>query len=270
MMTPFALPLPNHLAPERGRRTLMEWAADPRRRFIVDLDGTLIRSGRAIGDAARFLALAGSRAVIASNNSDATGAELALRMARLGLNVDAGRIVLAGMEAAALAAERFPGGRILPVAAPGLVAEARRLGMAPVRSEEAARCGANVVLLGRDVRFSYRRLASAANAVRAGAALIVCNPDPTHPGPGGDVVPETGALLSALLACVGNIDYVVVGKPEPPLFRRALSILGAGEDVLVIGDNPNTDGAAAARTGLPFLQIDPNVGIDLAARPLVR
>ena len=101
------------------------------------------------------------------------------------------------------------------------------------------------------------RLAAAANAVRDGAELIVANPDRTHPGKDRAVVPETGALLSAVLACTGEVPYRVIGKPEPPMFWKALSLLGAeGAGAVMIGDNVETDGRGALRTGMTFIHID--------------
>jgi len=67
-------------------------------------------------------------------------------------------------------------------------------------------------------------------------------------------VPETGALLAAVLACAGQARCQTIGKPEPPLFLRALSILGASaHDAIMIGDNAETDGAGAARMGMRYI-----------------
>jgi ribonucleotide monophosphatase NagD (HAD superfamily) len=89
------------------------------------------------------------------------------------------------------------------------------------------------------------------------ATVIVANPDQTHPGKDGTVVPETGALLSAILACTGDVAYRVIGKPEPPMFWKALALLGGdAANTVMIGDNVETDGRGALRTGMSFVHVD--------------
>ena len=69
-------------------------------------------------------------------------------------------------------------------------------------------------------------------------------------------VPETGALLAAVLECLPGLAFEVVGKPEPGLFRVALERLGVGSgEAVLIGDNPDTDGAGAKAAGVDFIQI---------------
>jgi FMN phosphatase YigB (HAD superfamily) len=56
---------------------------------------------------------------------------------------------------------------------------------------------------------------------------------------------------------------VVIGKPEPAMFRLGCERLGIepGEGVM-IGDNPLTDGAGAKAMGLAFWQVVPG-GLDV-------
>ncbi len=213
--------------------------------YLIDLDGTLIRGGRALPGAAEFLRHISGRFAVVSNNSSHTPARLSSQLAALGLDVPQDRLVLAGAVMVDWTAERFPGARVF-IAGSGALASLARSARLRVVAEDP-----QVVLLARDMRFTYERLRRIANMVRAGAALVVANPDRTHPDDGDCVVPETGALLAALLACTGPVPYQIVGKPEPELYRRALSRLGAGaSQALVVGDNPDTDGAGATRLGM--------------------
>ena len=71
-------------------------------------------------------------------------------------------------------------------------------------------------------------------------------------------MPETGALLAALTACVGagTFELDMVGKPGPHLFARACRALGARpEAAVMIGDNPATDAAGAEAFGLSSILI---------------
>ncbi|MCG8593631.1 MAG: HAD hydrolase-like protein, partial [Kiloniellales bacterium] len=110
---------------------------------------------------------------------------------------------------------------------------------------------ADVVLLGRDETFSYERLTLAVNEIQRGASLVVTNPDTSHPGEEGCLVPETGALMRGIVACTAPPAIRVIGKPQPDLFLEALQRLGSvPSTTLVIGDNPETDGAGATRQGM--------------------
>lgn len=217
---------------------------------IIDLDGTLIY-GRSVRTGAReLLARFAPNYVIASNNSTHTSAELSSMLARLGLEVPSSRIILAGTTAIGMVACQWPDARVLLIASASLrrQAEAFELRLTDEMPD--------LVLLARDPDFTYAKLVSAVNAVANGARLVVTNPDLSHPGNGSTIVPETGSLLQALLACVQPKDGVIIGKPEPHLFTEALGRLGVpASDCVVIGDNRHTDGAGAQRLGMAFIEI---------------
>jgi ribonucleotide monophosphatase NagD (HAD superfamily) len=161
-----------------------------------------------------------------------------------------GRIVLAGAETLRLLAQEKPGVRVMLLGSPAL----EQLAIAAGLTLTTERPG--MVVLARDERFSYDRVALAANALRGGAQLVAANADLTHPGAAGTIVPETGALLAAVRACCPDAACRVIGKPEPYLFVEALSILGTHpERTLVVGDNPSTDGLGAKRMGMPYLRV---------------
>jgi HAD superfamily hydrolase (TIGR01450 family) len=114
-----------------------------------------------------------------------------------------------------------------------------------VRLDNGAR--ARVVIVGRDVDFTYERLRIAADAIRGGADFLALNWDPMMPVEGGGIVPGTGAVVAALEAASGK-KSTVLGKPELPMMQTAAEILGA-EPVLMIGDRLEADIAGARRMG---------------------
>jgi HAD superfamily hydrolase (TIGR01450 family) len=225
------------------------WLAEARH-LLVDLDGTLVRQQEAIAGAAELLAHFDERYAIVSNNSTHTAQGLAQRLRRLGLRVPASRIVLAGELAVRQMVQQHPGARVLLVASPALQRFAQAEGLRLVRTD------ADFVLLALDMHFSHARLATAANELLRGARLVVTNADVTHPGPQGRVVPETGALLAAVVAASGVQPWRVVGKPAPLLFEEGLRRLGAEpQRTVVVGDNPLTDAAGADRLGMRCLLV---------------
>ena len=116
-----------------------------------------------------------------------------------------------------------------------------------------------------------RALAATAAAARASGRLIGTNEDPTHPTPAG-LVPGSGALLAAV-ATASGVDSGdrrqaarADGEAHPPAVRVRLQ--GTGP-VVMVGDQPRTDGRLAARLGIPFALVDSGVtpaGADGLAR----
>lgn len=218
---------------------------------ILDLDGTLIQETELLDGAARLLEHFADRFVIASNNSSDTSETLSARLLRIGLEVAPERLLLAGEEALHLIAARHPGARVLLLAAPALHARARALGLRPGSRES------DVVLLCRDIDFSYEKLRCVSHHLRRGAPFFVANPDLTHPGADGGRVPETGALLAAVMACAdGAVTPQIVGKPNAHLYSLALARLGLEpHQAVMIGDNPDTDTSGARALGIPTLLV---------------
>ncbi|MFP5473185.1 MAG: HAD-IIA family hydrolase [Gammaproteobacteria bacterium] len=228
--------------------------------LLLDLDGTLVRQNEAIDGSAELLARFEGRFAIVSNNSTHTAQGLSLRLRRLGLRVPPARIVLAGEGAVDLLARQQPGAHVMVVGSAALQRLAAGRGLRPVDT------GADVVLLALDLRFSHARLSAVVHELRGGARLLVANADTSHPGPQGRLVPETGALLAAVVAASGVRPWRVVGKPEPLLFEQGLRCLGADPArTLVVGDNPATDAAGAARLGLACLLVGDAPGAHAAS-----
>jgi pyridoxal phosphatase len=233
-----------------GLDEVMRSGGAGRAAVLCDLDGCLIAGDRALPGAAELVADCGPRLWIVSNNSTDTARTLTTRLAALGLAVAAERIVLAGEQTLRALARARPGARVALFAAPPLLALADELGLArDERSPEAA-------VLARDPELTLPRLARLAALVHGGVPLHLTNPDPSHPGPDGMPVPETGALMAALAAIVPVTAPRCLGKPAPDLLRIALARAGvAPGEAVYLGDTPETDGEAARAAGVPFIRI---------------
>lgn len=222
--------------------------------FLVDWDGCCAVDNQLLPAAARFLRLNRTRVAIVSNNSTHTTHDFLRMLRRNGAPLAERQLVLAGVEA--LECAWAQGVRsLLLLGSTRMGALARRMGfrLSPDMAPDA------VVLL-RDLKFTYPRLDRAANALAHGARLFVANPDATHPGAGGRIVPETGALLAALAACIDldgkTVD--IVGKPSAHMFMKACAALDRKpQRVVMIGDNPKTDLAGAEALGIPALHVGP-------------
>ncbi|WP_346913016.1 HAD family hydrolase [uncultured Roseibium sp.] len=217
---------------------------------LCDLDGCLVAGGRPLSGALEFADAVANRLWIVSNNSADTGETLSDRLALIGFDIPAERICLAGEVAVNRIAREYPGAMVQVFAEDPIRDLAQSLGLR--LSDHAA----DVVLLARDPKFAIGDLQRLLKALHHGAELIVTNLDATHPDPDGLPVPETGALAAAVRLCKPDVVLRSVGKPEPALIDLALSRSGAtAETSVFVGDNPATDGEAAARAGLAFIHV---------------
>lgn len=221
--------------------------------ILLDWDGCTATANRPRADALEFIARYRKRIAIVSNNSTHLPEDISSILAEANIDFPATQIFLAGSEAIAFANEN-PKARALVIGVPRMKAFARNMGLLLVQSD------ANVVVLLRDTKFSYSKLERAINSLTQGARLIIANPDHSHPGPGGKIVPETGALLAAIGACVdlSLIDTQVVGKPSRMLFQRACAALKVPpHSAVMVGDNIHTDIEGANIMGMASVLVAP-------------
>lgn len=225
------------------------------RGLLLDWDGCVAIGDTLIPDAVRLIDAFQDRMVILSNNSTHLPVDIAAMLQRAGVTIAPDRILLAGAETV-MWAGRQDAGRVMLFGVPRIEAFARAQGL-QLADEQA-----DMVLLMRDTDFTYAKLERAVAAIASGARLVVANGDRTHPGPGGRPVPETGALLAAIIACLPEVKPMIMGKPAAMLFDRACDILGIRpQEGVMIGDNVETDGAGAAAFGMPCVLIGGVTGL---------
>jgi len=95
---------------------------------------------------------------------------------------------------------------------------------------------------------TYEKLLRATLLIRSGAPFIVTNPDSTLPIPGG-FAPGAGSIAAALQTATDQ-HPVVIGKPQPEMYRIALDRMGVSPDeTIVVGDRLETDIAGGQTLG---------------------
>ena len=243
--------------------------------LLVDLDGVVYRGREPVPGVAAVLAervARGDDVVYVTNNSMHYRADYVDRLAGMGAPVAADRIVSSARATALYLAEHEPPiRRVVVLGGPGLRRELEDVGLAVVdareaaeslveREEEARRTGGapldpfelagrpDAVVVGLDPKLTYRTLAFAADAIRAGARFIATNRDPVYPSEHG-LRPGAGAIVAAVEATTG-ITPVSIGKPAPLLLEEAARAVGGrASEAVMIGDGLLTDLAAAHAVG---------------------
>jgi 4-nitrophenyl phosphatase len=218
--------------------------------FVFDLDGCVWQGQRLNPGAAETLAALHARGrgiAYITNNSRATGSDISAKLRQLG--VTPAEHALTPLEIlGTVIAERYGRSRVLVIGSPELTAVVKDAGHTVV--EVKAWRDATVVAVGNDFDLTYERLTAASRAAAAGAPLVTPNVDPRLPLEDGDFLPGCGAIVAAVAAAAGVVP-VVVGKPEPPLFRIALRQLGvAPQAAAMVGDSVTSDIAGARAVGM--------------------
>ncbi len=217
--------------------------------YLIDLDGVIYRGNELLPGAKEFIAWLkanNKKFLFLTNNSFASETQVLEKLISLGIVTDTSHLLSAGEAAVQNIARRFPGALVYLVGEQPLndLLRQYQLQVADVDSYRA-----DVVLVGLDRHFDYKKLTGAVLAVRAGAHFITINRDPLLPVEGG-FLPGCGTMAAAIEAGCG-VTPEVVGKPEPLLLQEAMRMLGSNpSETVMIGDSLTVDiqGGKAAGT----------------------
>lgn len=218
--------------------------------LIIDMDGVLWRDNQALLDMPAFFSAVNSlqiRVVFATNNGTRSISQYVDRLASFGVVVEPWQVVNSAIGTAEYLKDQFPqGGPVFVVGEAGVIEALEEKGFHLAKEGEEP----IAVVAGMDRALTYEKLTQAALAIRAGKPFIGTNPDLTFPTPRG-LIPGAGAIL-AFLEATTNVHPVIIGKPEPHLYRFAIERLGTHpEETLAIGDRIDTDIVGGQRTGCP-------------------
>jgi 4-nitrophenyl phosphatase len=215
--------------------------------LIIDMDGVLYRGAEPLPGLADFFAFMRQRPLrflLATNNATLTARRFADKLGGMGVTVSPDEILTSAQATALYIKKRVPPGtKVHIVGEEGLSESLRQAGLVPTRGK------ADWVAAGLDRRLTYARLREATKLIRAGAAFIGTNPDLTYPSEN-HIIPGAGTVLAALQAATGQ-EPVIIGKPEPEMFKAALEQMGADpQRTATIGDRLETDILGGQRVGL--------------------
>lgn len=110
------------------------------------------------------------------------------------------------------------------------------------------------VVVGLDRQFTYDHLSTACLAIQKGACFIGTNPDLRIPTEQGEL--PGGGAIATLLARATGVEPLYIGKPSSIIMDKALQRLGLSrEEVIMVGDNYQTDIRAAIDNGMDSLMV---------------
>jgi len=210
------------------------------------MDGVLWRGSEAIGDLSSIfkqINKVGWKIIFATNNGSRTIQQYIEVLSSFGVNAEPWQVITSATAATSYLLNQFPnGGPVYIIGEQGIIEACSEFGF--YQSETSA----VAVVVGIDRKLTYDKLKTATLLLRSGVPFIGTNPDRTFPTPQG-LVPGAGSILAALTTA-SDVPPIIVGKPEPTMYRIALERLNITADrALVIGDRLETDIACAQRIG---------------------
>ncbi|MDD7693015.1 MAG: TIGR01457 family HAD-type hydrolase [Limosilactobacillus sp.] len=221
--------------------------------YFIDLDGTTYKGTKRIPAAARFIKRlqdADKTVLFVTNNSTRTPEFVANNLRENHqINVTADNVYTTALATAdyldKVAGDRR---RVYVVGESGLrkALEQRHFQLTDQQPD--------YVVVGLDSQVTYAKLETAVLLIRAGATFIGTNADSNLPNERG-MVPGAGSLVK-LVEYATQQKPIMIGKPEATIMKLALAKADLTRDqVVMVGDNYNTDIRAAINTGMDSLLV---------------
>ena len=259
------------------------------RGVMFDIDGCLILSdsssehaGVALPGAAEAIAFVreqGMPLVVFTNGSMQTPAVIATTLRDLGIEVTDDEVLTPAVVAAELASDRHPGAPVLVFGGPGICDVFADRGVPMIDVEAALRDGpvdTPLVVIGWDLTFGRDKLLVAAEAVKAGAHILVTSDAPTFASSRRMNVGVAGFVAAGLRHVTGQ-DYEIAGKPSASAMTMiARSLAVEPDQVLVVGDDLALESTMAIAAGAASVLVttgtstrDDALAVDPRVRPYV-
>ena len=205
--------------------------------FICDMDGVVYHGDKILPGVAEFVNWMidnEKRFVFLTNSPEKTPHELSMKLARMGLEVDADHFYTSALATAAFLSNQKPGCTAYVI---GEAALTKALYDQGIYMNDV---NPDYVVVGETRSYSFEKIEKAIELVNKGAKLIGTNPDicgPTEKG----IMPATGALIAPIELSTGKKAYFV-GKPNPLMLRQGLRKINChSSEIVFIGDRMDTD-----------------------------
>ncbi|MGN7387393.1 TIGR01457 family HAD-type hydrolase [Sporosarcina sp. SAFN-015] len=219
-----------------------------------DLDGTVYRGNEVIPEASALiqeLQRNGIEPYYVTNNSSLTARQFQIKLLQMGIRTEPDQIMTSAIASAKYCKEQFEGASIMMIGEEGL--EQALLSEGFQLTEQ----NPDVVVIGIDRSITYEKLAAASLAIRAGAHFLATNGDRAFPTERG-LVPGNGSFVK-LLESTTDRNAIYVGKPEPHMLHFIQQKGYRKDEMIMIGDNYETDIQAGIRFGIDTIHVEGGV-----------
>lgn len=223
--------------------------------YCLDLDGTVFRGSELIPEAADFIHRLQNKGIepfYVTNNASMTTGQFTAKLKALGITAATGQIMASSNAAAKYIKRWYPGQTVFMIGSEGVEQALHDEGIERVSEN------ADVVLMGIDRNINFEKLATACLEVRKGAAFLSTNGDLAFPSERG-LIPGNGAFTKVVSASTGTVP-LFIGKPEGHMLEAIQYEYGFElKDMVMIGDNYDTDILAGIRFGIDTVHVNTGV-----------
>lgn len=223
--------------------------------YLIDLDGTMYRGSEEIAEAAGFIDELRKRDIpylFVTNNSSRTPKQVATKLREFGIHTEDEQVFTTSMATANFIAERKTNASVYVIGEEGIQTALTEKKVKLVEDNP------DFVVVGIDRSVDYEKFTKACLAVRKGATFISTNGDIAIPTERG-LQPGNGAL-TAVITVSTRVQPLFIGKPEAEIVEQALKVLGIPkEEVIMVGDNYDTDILAGMNAGMDTLLVHTGV-----------
>jgi NagD protein len=219
--------------------------------YLIDMDGVLHRGSVMIPGADTFIHELRTREIpfrLLTNNSQRTRRDVAIKLGRLGIDVEEEHVFTSAMATARFLAQQKPDGTAYVIGEGGLLMALHTNGYAVVDHDP------DYVVVGEGRTLNLEMVEAAVRMIARGAKLIATNLDPSCPTEQG-IRPGCGAMVAMLETATGARAFSV-GKPSPIMMRAARKEMDLSTDeTIMIGDTMETDILGAVQLGYPSVLV---------------
>ncbi|WP_017379784.1 TIGR01457 family HAD-type hydrolase [Paenisporosarcina sp. TG-14] len=223
--------------------------------YCIDLDGTVYRGKEPIMETVQFIQLLQEQGIepfFVTNNASQTPDQVLTKLKGFGVDAKRSHIMTSAMAAAKYIALHYFGKEVSMIGSSGLREALHENGVNIVPSSQ------DVFVIGMDRGITYEKIAQACLDVRNGAVFISTNSDRAYPSERG-LLPGNGAF-TALIQTSTGVDPIFIGKPQGHMLEIIqLEHQFAKEDMVMIGDNYDTDILAGIEFGIDTIHVNTGV-----------
>ncbi|EMR05132.1 putative hydrolase yutF [Bhargavaea cecembensis DSE10] len=223
--------------------------------WCFDLDGTVYRGKEPIPETVRFirgLREKGAGVFFVTNNSALTPEQQSEKLEGMGITAAPEEIMTSSVATAEHLLKNHGALPVSMIGEEGLRTALESAGHRIVRESPDA------VVVGIDREITYGKLADASLAVSAGALFVATNSDKAYPTERG-LVPGNGAF-AGLIELATGVSPFYIGKPSVPMLETLADRHGLKkEEMIMVGDNYETDIMAGIRFGIETVHVDTGV-----------
>ncbi|HOV91103.1 MAG TPA: HAD-IIA family hydrolase [Syntrophorhabdaceae bacterium] len=225
--------------------------------MAIDLDGVVYAGDNLLPYAKEFIAFSrniGKSIFFITNNSGKSRKNITKKLKNLGIDANIDEVYSSGYATGLFLKQLDIKKDVYVIGSDELKEELTGL---QIDLSEKPDC--KYLVVGFDKDFTYEKIAISFQMIQEGAIFIACNRDKSYPINDGKSMPACNAMIAAIEYTTGKKPDYVIGKPETFMLEIISKKYNfQPNEIIVIGDSPETDIVMANKFGSPSVLVSKN------------